>query len=597
MASGIPSGLPDPKTPATGMMVPTVQAAVARTSMYYVPKQDEPGPDTPTADYSTMAPLWKKVVAFATGAEGMRKVAKDYLPKFADEDTADYQDRIDNSPFTNVYDDIVSGLASKPFSREVQFEDPDDVDPDFIKLYDDIDGRGNNLHVFSEISFREGLENAVDWILVDFTKLPPLSPDEAPRSLAEEQQLNARPYWVRVAAINVKAVYSAMVGGKEILTHVRFYEPAVVRNKFGEEVKERYRIFDREPYTDRRGQTAYLPATWQVLEKQKDDRGNVVWVEVDAGTVDVELIPMVPFVVSKRIGNGWAFDAPLSKLADMQIDAFRQESNLRNVELLTCFPMLTANGVAQPMEAGAPGQPSRPAKIKVGPRAVLFAPPQNAGGPPGSWAYIEPSSESVNGLYSRLSEKWDNMREIGMQPLAEASITVITSANISTKAKSALQAWTLRFKDALEQAFVITALWMGKTKEDAPGVDVYKDFGVDQQSDAALTALLTANQQKELSGETLRAEMKRRNVLGDSFNEEEEKERLAEEAANALEQDGAAAGAGEDDIDPVTGKALDPANDTGGEDNSLDPSNIEDPSEIDDDTLAKFFGARAAGAK
>jgi hypothetical protein len=589
MASGIPTGLPDPNAPPTGNMRPTAQAAVARTAKYYVPGANDPGPDQGSADYNLMAPLWKKVIDFASGTEGMRKTAKSYLPKFSDEDDADYNDRVSHSPFTNVYDDISSGLAAKPFSREVQFDDPDDVEQEFLDLYENIDGRGNNLHVFGETTFRAGLDNAIDWILVDYTKLPPLS-SAAPRSLADEQRLKARPYWVRVAAVNVKAVYSAMIGGEEVLLHVRFYEPAISRDGYGETVKERYRIFNRDIFTDDEGMEQAKPATWQVVEKQTDDNGRVTWVEIDAGEVSIKIIPMVPFIIGKRIGNGWAVEAPLAKLTDMQVDAFRQESNLRNVELLTCFPMLTANGVAQPMEVSpVPGAPAKPAKIKVGPRAVLFAPQMPGGGSPGSWAYIEPSSESVNGLQARLEKKWDSMREIGMQPLAEASITVITSANISVKAKSALQAYTLRLEDAFEQAFVVTALWLGKSAADAPGVDIYKDFGIEQQSDTAVNALIETNKNKELSGETLRAELRRRNILSDNFDEKEEEKRMDEEAANAVEE-----GDGEDDIDPVTGKALDAANDTG-EDDSLDPAAISNPSDISDGALAKFFGARAAG--
>lgn len=586
MASGTPVDYPGPDAKPTGQMVPTVTAAVARTAQYYgdVTGNAKPGPDANSADYNLMAPLWKKVAAFATGTDGMRKVASNYLPKFDNEAEDDYKARLSTSPFTNVYDDIVGGLASKPFSREVAFEDPDEVDEVFEQLYENIDGRGNNLHVFGEQVFREGLENAIDWILVDFTRLPPLSPDGPPRSQAEEQRLGARPYWVRVAASNVKGVYSDMVRGNEVITHFRFYEPALVRDGFGEQVKERYRVFDRKPFRDADGNTDYKPATWTILEKHTDDKGKVTWEKFDEGAVTIGVIPAVPFRTGKRIGNGWAVQAPLSKLVDMQMDAFQQEGNIRNLELLTCYPMLTANGVAQPMQAPAvPGQPPAPVKVRVGPRAVLWAPPQGGGGSPGSWAYIEPGTESLKALAGRLDTTWKNMREIGMQPLAESNITVITSANVSVKAKSALQAWILMFKDTLEQAFVVTALWLGKTKEEAPGVDVYKDFGVDLQSGKDVDALLKANEQRVLSGETVRTELKRRNILMDSFVEEDEVQRLAEEAAAGLTED--------EDGDPVTGQV-----DQGDGGEPADPGAFGSEDEIDDATLEALYGADAVAA-
>jgi hypothetical protein len=45
------------------------------------------------------------------------------------------------------------------------------------------------------------------------------------------------------------------------------------------------------------------------------------------------------------------------------------------------------------------------------------------------------------------------MRNLGRQPLATANLTVVTTANVSMKAHSAVQAWALLLKDALEQAW------------------------------------------------------------------------------------------------------------------------------------------------
>ena len=579
-SSAVPTGYPAPNSPPTGVMPPTVHAAVERTKLYYGGQgQPAKGPDNPSADYTAMLPIWKKVTTFDGGVDQMRKSAKDYIPKFPMEDDGDYKTRIEAAPFTNVWEDIASGLAGKPFSREVQFEDPDEVDERFKDLYEDIDGRGNNLHVFAEEWFREGLDYAIDWVLVDYTKLPPLSPGRF-RSVAEEQALGARPYWVRIAAINVKAVYSNMVNGKEVLTYFRYYEPVTIRDGFEEKVAERYREYSREPIVDpNSGQTVdYTPAAWRVLEKKKDEQGREYWAVLDEGTIPIGRIPLIPFCIAKRRGNGWAVRHPLKSLIDMQMDAFLQECNLRNMEMLTCYPMLTANGVAQPTEQNPePGQQAKPIKVPVGPRAVLWAPPNPAGGQPGSWNFIEPSGESYRNLQAKLETSWKNMREIGMQPLAESNITVITSANVSVKAKSALQAWALRFKDALEQAFVLTALWLGKSEDEAPGLDVYKDFGVDLQGGEVVDNLLKAQEQGQLSGETLRAEMKRRNILSENFNEEDEVERIANEMVSMTE----------DGIDPVTGQPLDEEPEPDGD--PADPAAFDSADDIDDKTIAGLF--------
>lgn len=541
----------------------------------------EPGPDRCSGDYELMRPLWEKVDAMEGGVDKMRNCPK-YLPRFESEAEEDYLDRAKSTPFTNIYEDISGSLAGKPFSRSVVLEDLDEIDQRYKDFYDDVDGRGNNLHVYSENLFQDAIDRAIGWILIDYTALPPLPEGRTARSVDEETKLGARPYWVHISGPRVLAAYSDVVRGKEIFTHIRITEPTLVREGYTEEIKQRVRIFDRARFVAQDGVTDYEPATWRVEEKRKDEKGREYWavVEGQQGSVSIEIIPMVPLLMGKRIGNGWAVKAPLAKLVDMQMDAFQQESNIRNVEMLTAFPMLVGEGVSAPVAPDpaqvAVGRGAELPRLRVGPRTVLYAPPNPNGGPNGSWKYIEPSAENLKALTAERDQTWGNMREIGMQPLAESNITVITSANVSVKAKSTLQAWAIRLEDALEQAMIVTAMWFKLDPEQAPAVDVFKDFGVDLQSGKELDTLVSMAGSGLLSGETVRKEAKRRDVLADDFDEEEEQERLANEAAQGAEN--------EDPIDPVTGE------DAG---EPVDPGDFGSADEIDDGTLESLFGADA----
>jgi hypothetical protein len=596
-----PKPPPTPQDLTGGRMDPPAPMSEVQKSFVekYGGGPDKPGPDETSADYKSMCATWDKVRAISGGTDAMRAAGKKYLPKFDMEDDADYNDRKSTSPFLNKYEDVVSSLCAKPFTREVQYEDPEKVAEAYHELYEDVDGQGNNLHVFAEATFRDGVDNAVDWILVEYTKLPPLPEGRRRRTQAEEKALNARPYWVHVAAPSVLAAYTAMSAGKEVLTHFRVLEPTLVRAGYAEKTVTRVRQWDRFPVSgnEQDGTATFGPAQWVLLEKEVGVDGKVRWFDVDSGEVPIGIIPAVPFVVGKRRGNGWQVRPPLANLLDMQIDAFQQESNLRNAELMAAYPMLTANGVAPPSSVpSAPGAPASPdVKVRTGPRAVLWAPPSPMGGSPGSWNFIEPTATSLTYLKGRLDAHYEHMADIGMAPLSEAPQTVITSANVSVKANSALQAWALRLKDTLEQAMVVTALWLEDDEENAPGVDVYTDFGVDVQGEAELNVLESAAKDKLLSGETFRGEMKRRNVLSANFDEKEEQERLATEAANANPDPGDGV---EGDVDPVTG---DPLNDNGGAETGeggdpADPSKFSDASEIDDDTLAALFGEDAVRA-
>jgi hypothetical protein len=158
----------------------------------------------------------------------------------------------------------------------------------------------------------------------------------------------------------------------------------------------------------------------------------------------------------------------------MQIEEFQQESNLKTIKELTAFPMLTGNGVNPPNRG----------PITIGPHKVLFAPP-NADGRPGAWAFIEPSAQSLNFLKDDLEALRKSMKDLGMQPLTDANLTVVTTANVAAKAHNAVQAWALGLKDALQQAFKFTALWLNQ--KDEPLVNVHTDFGVDRRRAPSLT--------------------------------------------------------------------------------------------------------------
>jgi hypothetical protein len=160
-----------------------------------------------------------------------------YLPQFPNETNADYQTRRLNAPLTNIYADISSNLAAKPFSKTLELDEktPDDLK----KLAENIDGQGNNLHVFSRETFKAGLDKGVHWILVDYPKVP------AGATLADERASGARPYWVHIPAERMLAVYSVFFGGKEIITHARIYEPSTRRIGYTEQSVHRVRILDR----------------------------------------------------------------------------------------------------------------------------------------------------------------------------------------------------------------------------------------------------------------------------------------------------------------------------------------------------------------
>jgi hypothetical protein len=471
-------------------------------------------PDTPSSDYEMMKAYWDAVETIMDGSPAVRRAGVLYLPSFPHESAIDYEYRRRNAMFSNIYRDIVEGLAAKPFAKEVILEDG--TASEAVKeLAEDIDGQGNNLHVFAAHVFFQGINDAIDWIFVD----KPVVPLRA--SVAEEKAMGARPYWVHIPAKRMLAVYSDVIAGKEEIVHARIHEPDKIRTGWSERVVNRVRVLDRPSLPD----GTYGPATWTLYEEvnQPNLPTNKTFIIVGQGPIAIGVISLVPFIVGRRKATTWQFVPPMQDALFLQIEHYQQETNLKSIKEQAAFPMLAGNGVTPVLDSGG-----KPKPVPTGPKSVLYA-PSGTDGSTGSWTFIEPASTSLTFLAADVKATEEKLRELGRQPLTAQSgnMTVVGTAFAAAKGNSAIQAWALNLKDALEQAFLLTCLWMGDPSE--PEVVVHTDFAIDLESDSAPNFLLELRKNKEISRKTILNEAQRRNYLAADFDEEEDMEEILDE--------------------------------------------------------------------
>lgn len=481
---------------------------------------DELDPSATSSDYDAQIGFSDMVDAILGGEETIKAAKETHLPKFSGETDAKYNYRLANAPFTNIYADISKNLASKPFSKELVLKEG--TADQYLKLAENVDGQGNNLHVFASSIFKNGLDKGVDWILVDFTKARTRS-DGRKLTVAEESEQGLRPYWVHIPFKRMKAVYSDFVAGVEVIHHARISETSKERDGFDEVTVERMRVLNRDRMVDGNGNTTgYGPATWELWE-QKTIADKPSWQKIDEGPITIGVIPLVPVVLTKRTGGSWIVEPPIRDLAYMQLAEYRAEANLEWVKIMTCFPMLSISGMASKDADG------KDVEVNVGPNTVFLIPQNNQGtGPAGEAEYIEPASQSIVENRAQLELTRKEMRDLGMQPLSVANLTVVTTANVSKKASSAVQAWAFLFKDALEQAWKLTAMWLND-KSFEPEIVIHTDFAVEMQEGTVLSEIGAARGRGDLSLETYLGELKRRGALDPNIDVAEEMERISQE--------------------------------------------------------------------
>lgn len=519
-------------------------------------------PDKPSSDYNAMLDYWQTVDDMNSGTAAMRAGGERYLEKFASEDDDTYRARRDSAVFTNIYSDIVENLADRPFSKEVQLIE---ASPQVEALCENIDGQGNNLHNFAATYFRNSIDFGIDWIFVDYTRTESFVTDASGRqrrkSVLEERQSGARPYWVRVSAREMIAVYSAVIDGEEDYVHCRMIERMTMRDGWNETEIIQVRELNRDPVYNEDGNViGYDMPTYRIWQ-QRDARiqqgtryitKKNIWTIIDEGMLAIGVIPIVPLVIGERIGNSWRLKPAMGAVVDKQLEYYDAENGLKNIKTLTAYPMLSASNVAPEKDDNGNIK-----KAPVGPRAVMYAPPTETGA--GRWEIIEPAGSSLTFLRGELTEMEKHLRELGRQPLTQQSsgnMTTIAAASSSTKGNSAIQRWALLCKDALENALYLTALWIGDSIE--PTVQVHTDFPLEDAGDDGFDHVTAMRKDGDLSQETVWDEAKRRNILGPEFTKEQETERLEAEQPSDEELDATLLPG---QIDPRTGLPFVPPTD------------------------------------
>lgn len=465
-------------------------------------------PDTSSCDYLAMKPYWDMVETMLDGAQAMRKAGKKYLPQFPNETDPNYAYRSTNAKFTNIFRDLVEGLAAKPFSKQVDLIEKSHSDQ--IKTFvEDVDGAGNHIHVFAGDVFFNGIASAVDWILVDHTTVP------AGVTATDERNMGARPYWVRIPAIRMKWVESAMIAGKEQFVYAAIHEPTTVRIGFEEKTVDRMRLLIRDKQDD----GSYASARFEIWEatpvKTNATASSVNWVKKEEGPISIGIIPLVPFMTGRRKEGTWQLLPPMKDAAYLQIEHYQQETNLKSAKELTAFPMLTGNGITPPVDSKG-----QPIMAPIGPSVVLYAPMGGQGQQHGEWKFIEPTAASLKFLAEEVDKTEQQLRELGRQPLTAqtGNLTVVTTTFAAQKGNSAVQAWALNLKDALEQALKFTCLWLKDTTQ--PEVTVYTDFDVETDSVEGMKVVLDMRKNSLISRAAAINEAKRRNILAPEYDEE-----------------------------------------------------------------------------
>lgn len=481
--------------------------------------EDRDNPSVPSAEYVDQSRLWTMPRALMGGTAEMRRKGVEFLPQETGESDKEYQNRLARSFLFNAFRRTIGNVTGKVFSKTIVLGD--DVPKEIKDYAEDIDLNGRNLDVFAIGLLADAMQTGLTHVLVDMQrKLETFDAQGKPRppTRAEEQAAGMRPYWVHVTAENLIGWRYETINGVPKLTQIRIKECIPQPDGlFGQTTITQIRVI----YRDR-------------FELYRTSATNGQYEKVEEGPITLGEIPLATFYTN-RTGFMRA-EPPLQDLADLNVAHWQSASDQKHILHFARVPVYFRAGFGK--EDGG--------VVEIGANRMFSATDPNA-----KMEVVEHSGQAIGAGRQDLLDLEDRMRMMGLELFTARPGAVTATSRVidATEVNSTVKMWALAEQDCIEQALDFTARWRGKAAGQGGKAQVNTDYGITQQQAQDIANLIQMRANGEISRETFWSELKRRGVLMDDFDPEEEEQRLAEED-KALEP--------EEPIDPITGQPLQP---------------------------------------
>lgn len=435
-----------------------------------------------------MATHWPMIDALVGGTATMRAAAAQFLPKWPLESDGSHKARVAASVLFPAFNRTSAVLAAKPFARDVKI---DGVPDDLLRLLDDVDLLQTDFQPFLAQLMLSCLRYGVTGVLVD------MPPAQGVRNLAEEKALGIRPYATIYPAGSILGWRTQKTGSSLALTQIRLLERIVEdEGRWGERVVEQVRVL--------------TPGRWETY--RRNERG--WWIPHDGGVVSLKRVPFV-FFYGEREGFGVG-SPPLIDLAHMNVEHWQSSSDQMNILHVARVPILFAKGFTDSD------------KIVVGANQAAMAT-----NPSAELVYVEHTGKAIEAGRVAIRDLEDRMRQAGAELLVQRASTV-TATEVRADAegnRSTLQKIVEGFEESAEDVIRLMGEWAGIPCD--PDVELYKDFGANDASDAAGGLLMQAVAAGVVSRRTAFEELQRMDVVSPGVDWDEEVARIAGEAKDA----------------------------------------------------------------
>lgn len=456
----------------------------------------------PCTEYSEMQVDWKLPETLWGGTKKMRDAGVDYLPLEPEEDSLKYRCRLQRTILFNAFKETIRRLVSKPFSEPVTIKGklPAELQP----IIENADRGGHNLTQYAKKVMTDALIYGKSHTYVDHP------PTEEQRSRSEDIAQGIYPYFSQIKAPDLIGWRST----EEELQQTRWkYSRVEPKGLYGDERVDYIKVT--------------TPEVWALYSKRENEKWSPV---VDKGGhmknhsgKPLGAIPLVPYYTNQT-GFMKAYP-PLMGLAEQNLLHWQAKSDFINYMRFAMIGAVWGTGVDKATADSFKGY-SVNSKFFTSNDKAAFGILEHQG-----------KAAKIGKEYVRSIE--ERMEILGMQPLLQRLSNVTATGQYIDEAKihCDIQAWIRALEAHFIECFKYAALWRGVKIPKDFKVVIYDEFILPSNVIKDLELLLKATIAGKLSTATFLAEAKRRGLLMEDFDPEEEVRKIKQDDPTKFSDD------------------------------------------------------------
>jgi hypothetical protein len=421
-------------------------------------------PFTRTQAVLDMMKGWEIMKAVTLGTEYLRENSEAFLPIEPREDYTAYLARVNRAVFSPFTQRLVRAAAGLILRKPISLVG----DPYWTEVFaKDVDGAGSDIDEYARRLLTTSLTYGHAHTLVDFP-----APTEA-RSLAEERDLNRRPYWIEIDPANVYGWRLDREVNYGNLIQVRIKEKAVVPDgDFGEKVYDQIRVIEPGRYRIYRQVEAIkamqggfpYPNAFDATDATSD------YEMVETGNYSLDNIPLITTYANKT--DTLVSKPPLLDIAYLNLAHFQRQADLIHSLHIASQPILVMEGWDDQTK-----------DMAVSVNYAMATAPGN------KIYYVEPAASAFEAQSAEIKELQMQMSTLGISTLSQQKF-VAESADARRldriDTNSMLSSVSMDLEQSLQRCFDVAAKYIGI---EAPEVQLSRDFNIERLIGQDITAL------------------------------------------------------------------------------------------------------------